>query len=100
MAGEVPFMLCGASLPGVPLKPAGKAVHQEIQGLEKRRAVGLLWRLDVTMSRQILASSIRPKADMAKPGLLFSTSEQEKGWSPSGSMCSEKSSMCPSVFSP
>ena len=40
MAGEVPFMLCAASLPGVPLKPAGKAVCQEIQGLEKRGLLG------------------------------------------------------------
>lgn len=70
-------MLCGASLPGVPLRPAGKTVCQEIQGIEKR-ALGLLWRLDMTVSRQILALSVRPKADMAKPGLMISTSEQEK----------------------
>lgn len=81
MAGKVPFMLCGASLSGVPLKPAGKAVRQEIQGLEKRRAVGLLWRLDVTVSRQILASSVRPKADMAKPGLI-SMSDRRKAGAP------------------
>lgn len=60
----------------------------------------MLWRLDMTVSRQILALSVRPKADMAKPGLMISTSEQEKSWSPSGSMCRENSSMCPSVFSP
>lgn len=60
----------------------------------------MLWRLDVTVSRQILAVSVRPKADMAEPRLIFSTSEQEKSRSPSGSMCRENSNMCASIFSP
>ena len=66
----------------------------------EERALGLLWRLDVTVSRQILAVSVRPKADMAEPRLIFSTSEQEKSRSPSGSMCRENSNMCTSIFSP
>lgn len=48
------FTLCGAPLPGVPLKPAGKAMCQEIRGSwgEESSWVALrtgFWRLEVTV---------------------------------------------------